>query len=335
VELDSVRELKASLTQAVVVPVATRAASLCYSVAAQPFRNALPDFQTFHRSLALGVARRKKNDFTLAVRIQQRLLENSSEVERIRKRARGEVDVRYIGKVGKCAIPWYRQRQRPLRIGCSVGHFNITAGTLGCFVTNLAENDRSFLFLSNNHVLANENRAKKGDAILQPGVADQGTDPSDLVGSLERFVRLQKDSSNRIDAAVALIRRGFDPEPMIKGIGKISGLVADPAEGKLVSKVGRTTGPTEGRISAFEVDDVVVGYDMGNLKFDNVVEIEGAKDEPFAQGGDSGSLVVNEDLQAVALVFATSDVGGKNGKGLTYTNPLGPVLDKLEVRLVY
>ena len=122
---------------------------------------------------------------------------------------------------------------------------------------------------------------------------------------------------------------------MIKGIGKISGLVADPAEGKLVSKVGRTTGPTEGRISAFEVDDVVVGYDMGNLKFDNVVEIEGAKDEPFAQGGDSGSLVVNEDLQAVALVFATSDVGGKNGKGLTYTNPLGPVLDKLEVRLVY
>jgi len=324
VELSSVRELKASLTRAVVMPVAARAASLSYSVAAQPFRNALPTFQAFQRSLALGVARRKKNDFTLAVRIQQRLLEDSPEVERIRKQAHGEVDVRYIGKVGKCALLWYRQRQRPLRIGCSVSHFDVTAGTIGCFVANLAEDDHTVLLLSNNHVLANENRGKKGDAILQPGIADLGVNPTDAIGSLERFVRLQKNAPNVIDAAVAVLASGFHPNPVITGVGKISGLNdADLSEGRFVSKAGRTTGLTKGKISAFEVDDVVVGYDMGNLKFDNVTEIEGYEDEPFAQGGDSGSLVVNESNQALGLVFATSDLGGGNGKGLTYVNPLG------------
>jgi hypothetical protein len=333
-ELSSVRDLKAALTEAVVLPVASRAASLSYSVAAQPLRNAAQP-SSFHRSLALGIARSGKSDFKLAVRIQQRLLENSSEVDRIRRRARGEVDVRYIGKVGKCAVPWYRQRQRPLRIGCSVGHFSITAGTLGCFVAHLAGSDRAVLFLSNNHVLANENKAKNGDAIVQPGTADHGAKPADVIGSLERFVRLQKNATNLMDAAVALLANGLDPSPMITGVGKISGLDEDLSEGRSVFKVGRTTGLTEGKVSAFEFDHIVAGYDMGNLKFDNLIEIEGVKDQPFAQGGDSGSLVVNEKAQALGLVFATSDIGGTNGKGLTYANPLSPILDKMQLRLIY
>jgi hypothetical protein len=61
-----------------------------------------------------------------------------------------------------------------------------------------------------------------------------------------------------------------------------------------------------------------------------VIEIEGAKDQPFAQGGDSGSLVVNENKEALGLVFATSDLGGANGKGLAYVNPMSLVLDKMQ-----
>ena len=54
--------------------------------------------------------RKGKNDFGLAVRIQKRGLENSSQVETIRKRAKNEVDVRYIGQVTKrAALPWHQK----------------------------------------------------------------------------------------------------------------------------------------------------------------------------------------------------------------------------------
>ena len=66
-------------------------------------------------------------------------------------------------------------------------------------------------------------------------------------------------------------------------------------EGTPVAKLGRTTGLTRGRVTAFELDDLVVAYDTGNLSFDQVIEIEGAGTQPFSDGGDSGSLIVNTD----------------------------------------
>jgi hypothetical protein len=100
-----------------------------------------------------------------------------------------------------------------------------------------------------------------------------------------------------------------------------------------VAKIGRTTGVTRGQVTAFELDNVVVGYDIGNLRFDNQVEIESDGDGPFSDGGDSGSLIVDAGKRGVALLFAGSDQGGSNGQGLTYANPLGAVLDALKVEL--
>lgn len=332
-QLDSVRELKSSLHESVVLPLAARATAGFYSLAAQPAR---PQVLSNYRSLALGVIRRKTKDFVLAVRIQQRMLENSAEVERIRKEAKGEADVRYIGKAGKCAVPWFRQQNRPLRMGSSVGHFKVTAGSIGCFVTNAQTDENSVMVLSNNHVLADENRAKKGDAILQPGATDGGKNSDDAVARLERFIRLQTAATNRMDCAVATIENGMESSPDMTGIGKIAGVDRTGLyEQELVSKVGRTTGLTNGRIRAFELDDFTAGFDLGNLKFDNVIEIEGADDAPFAQGGDSGSLVLNQAREGVGLVFATTDIGGKNGKGYTYATPLAPILEKLRVKLLY
>jgi hypothetical protein len=101
-----------------------------------------------------------------------------------------------------------------------------------------------------------------------------------------------------------------------------------------VAKLGRTTGLTRGRVTAFELDNVVVGYDLGNLRFDDQIEIEGAGTDPFSDGGDSGSLIVDSDLRGVALLFAGGDQGGTNGRGLTYANPLQDVLDHLAVDLL-
>src|SRR3989337_1269463 len=68
--------------------------------------------------------------------------------------------------------------------GISTGHRAITAGTLGCLVRKGGQ----LFILSNNHVLANSNDARRGDAILQPGPHDGGRFPEDHIADLEDFV---------------------------------------------------------------------------------------------------------------------------------------------------
>lgn len=83
-----------------------------------------------------------------------------------------------------------RDRHRPtIPGGVSIGHFKITAGTLGVMVRDRTTGER--FLLSNNHVLANSNEARKGDAILQPGPTDGGQNPADAVATLERFVPIK------------------------------------------------------------------------------------------------------------------------------------------------
>ena len=66
--------------------------------------------------VALGIAPGTGHgDVRVAVRLQRRSLQHSqSMIEHIRERARNEVDVRFVGRVAKHAMPWYRVRQRPL-----------------------------------------------------------------------------------------------------------------------------------------------------------------------------------------------------------------------------
>jgi hypothetical protein len=83
-----------------------------------------------------------------------------------------------------------RERFRPvIPSGVSIGHYKITAGTLGTLVKDRRTGD--MLILSNNHVIANSNDAVIGDAITQPGPMDGGNNPADVVAKLERFVRLR------------------------------------------------------------------------------------------------------------------------------------------------
>jgi hypothetical protein len=333
-ELASVRELKAMLAQSVLAPLTAEASPRTFALEAGP----LERINRPLRSIALGVAVHGPSNFRLAVRYQRREMEQSKELDSIRKRAKGEADVRYIGRVTKsaAAVPWTQKRHRPLSIGTSIGHFKITAGTIGAFVTPRAGGDP--LLLSNNHVLADENRGKIGDAILQPGAFDHGENPADAVATLSQMVKLKKTGTNLVDCALAAPAAGVKfNNRAIRGLGNLSGLGSEFLDtGTEVAKLGRTTGLTRGRVTAFELDNVVVAYDLGNLRFDNQIEIEGAAaDAPFSRGGDSGSLIVDADRRAVALLFAGGEVGGSNGLGLTFANPIRAVLDALEVHLMF
>lgn len=320
--LESVRALKQEIvTEAVNQVLLTREA---LPAGARASRSALPAAVP-PPPIALGVER-QGSEYRLAVRIQTVNPGLQANLDEITARAHGEVSVRVVGRVVKQQL-WHQSRIRPLLIGSSVGHPDITAGTLGCFVQS--DELPGTLILSNNHVLANENQAVEGDEVLQPGAFDGGTSPVDAVATLSRFEPLRKTGNNLIDAAVATLDEsiGFDARTLT-GLGQLNGVRIDPLLGdEVVLKVGRTTGVTRGRVSAFEVDDIWVGFDMGVIGFDRQIEIAPIEEGPFSLGGDSGSLIVDEDRRAVGLLFAGNDVD------VTYANPIEKVLSTLAVRI--
>jgi hypothetical protein len=307
-----------------------------FGIGARPI-DTLPRVQ---RSIALGIARHR-GEYRLAVRVQRPGLLQSTLVDRLTRRAKGEVDVRIIGRVDKRAkapsVPWYQGNVRPLIIGASVGHVAVTAGTIGAFVRR---GGKSYI-LSNNHVLANEDLASAGDWVLQRATFDGGKQPGERVARLRYWVKLKATGRNLVDAALAAVEAGIQHDSsrlraLVSSKDRVlAGVGPDFVdEGETVYKIGRTTGPTKGRVTAFDLDNVVVNYDVGNLRFDNQIEIEGTGSRAFSDGGDSGSLIVNSDMQAIALLFAGGEVGGANGLGLTYANPIHRVLADVKATLV-
>lgn len=221
-------------------------------------------------ALAFGVTPAGGDDFRLAVRVQRRALMGSSKVQAIIDAARGEVDVRCIGRVEKLQDgAGMRERHRPLIVGASVGHVAITAGTLGGFVTMAGG---ELAILSNNHVLADENRAEIGDAVIQPADVDDGGDPQDVVAELSEYVPIAASGINRVDAAVATLVDGIDVDP-IGTLGALGEGIVAPQDADQVETLGRTTGRTTGRVSAFNVRSVIVEYDISpTVRFDGQIE---------------------------------------------------------------
>lgn len=189
------------------------------------------------------------------------------------------------------------------------------------------------MLLSNNHVLANENRATVGDPIIQPGPRDGGNLTQDRVAVLREFIPLLQDNVNFLDAAVAKVE---DVEVIMSllydnigcNIGCLRGLNTNPIGEQLtVKKVGRTTGITWGQITAFDIDNLPVTY-SDNLKtrFNSQIEIMGGGNEPFSRPGDSGSIVFDEQCNAIGLLFAGSD-------SYSYVNPINVVFEALNIEL--
>ena len=246
-------------------------------------------------------------------------------------------------------------RYRPAPGGISIGHYQVSAGTLGCLVK---KNDTVYI-LSNNHVLANSNDASPGDPVLQPGSHDGGRRPEDVIASLADFVpiRFETDEdgdiscpvsgfitsvlnaasrltgssvrmrryratteNNLVDCAIAKPDNPDDVQDEILEIGTIGGV----AEGTLdlaIKKSGRTTGLTTGTI---EQVDVTARVNFGSRKV--AVFEDQLMAGRMSDGGDSGSVVLDTDNNIVGLLFAGSAT-------TTIINRIQHVFSKLEVGL--
>lgn len=231
-------------------------------------------------------------------------------------------------------------RLRPVPVGYSVGHPDITAGTYGARVT---DGSGTFM-LSNNHVLAASNAASSGDPILQPGAYDGGTYPDDWIATLDDYQAIDfSGAANLMDAAVAVPRDPADlsaATPADDGYGAPSssvyaldgdgdGSVDAGVVGLAVKKYGRTTALTHGQVAEISVQ-VSVCYEplwifcARSALFVDQLGIAG-DGGAFSGGGDSGSLIVTgSGANPVGLLFA-------GGGDRTFANRIDHVLDRFGV----
>lgn len=245
---------------------------------------------------------------------------------------------------------------RPALPGSSIGHYKVSAGTFGAVVKDKKTGEK--VILSNCHILANrsngyDDRAKEGDSVLQPGSYDGGTE-RDRIANLYRYIPIIRSSQqsdcpvasgvstfgnkilkiirpsyelrfykntrsfNIVDCAVA---KPVNPDLIgeeIIDIGRVSG-VGVAREGMEVRKSGRTSGVTSGDVTAVGVTLKVDLSDEETGWFSDQVVAD-----LMCQPGDSGSLVLNKENQAVGLLFAGSDTH-------CIFNRIQNVMDYLEV----
>ena len=82
--------------------------------------------------------------------------------------------------------------------------------------------------LSNNHVLANVDRATPGDLVLQSGPIDNPSPTQLIAGRFERAVPFRANGLNTVDCAIARVDPGINIEPSVLwNIGSLSG-TAEP-----------------------------------------------------------------------------------------------------------
>lgn len=244
-------------------------------------------------------------------------------------------DVWQVGEIKKLSLipKEFNQRYRPAMGGVSIGHPDITAGTLGC----LCYRDGKLCILSNNHVMANSNNAKIGDPTYQPGSYDGGK-PDDEIAKLSDFIEVifqgmpeipcepskymkkiidaclwaigssykiifykrEDEAINLVDAALSEANPSL-VTPEIAGIGNIHG-IGEGSLGLKIQKSGRTTEVTKDEIQQVDVT-VNVGYGENKVATFEDQLMAGA----MSAGGDSGSAVLSEDNKIVGLLFAGSD----------------------------
>ncbi len=211
---------------------------------------------------------------------------------------------------------------RPAPNGFSIGHPDITAGTLGAIVGD----GTTCYILSNNHVLANQNEALIGDPSLQPGPFDGGT-AADAIGSLHAFKPISFNSgTNDIDAAISTIFFTADVTAATpsNAYGAPGATLVAAFVGQSVQKFGRTTEHTIGEVAAINATVDVCYQTQGPFRCKKLARFTGqfvVTPGTFSGGGDSGSLIVANAVVAspVGLLFAGSS-------SHTIANPIENVL---------
>ena len=247
-----------------------------------------------------------------------------------------------------------KPQKRPIKLGSSGGNVkDLTAleccdGTLGALV----EKKGVQYILSNNHVLARSNKAKIGEAIIQPGLGDQRpvcepqNSDADTVAflSARKRVKFGPNKTNKVDVAIAEVVPGtVKPTGEIIGIGVPGSTPVEAKVGMKVKKSGRTTAVTRGSVIAVNATALVEfptkcgSEQVREAQFKDLIFITGNNGGPFIRGGDSGSMVYENKKTCpapVGLIFAGSEEITAASPAATVQKIVSKIGPKGEMRFV-
>lgn len=256
-------------------------------------------------------------------------------------------------------------KMRPCPPGYSIGHYLITAGTLGFYARRAGSDD--WVLFSNNHVLANSNDARANDEIRQPGKHDGGTS-NHRFALLAEFVKINFGGNDKKKAAkflwnlwkapanalarvagcpyrLKVTRPGVveQPDPNLVDLAWARPIlqsyvktefplgvgelkgIKDLELGDRVQKLGRTTEHTLGMVVTVGAFSRVNYGPAGIAEYADQDHIR-ADEGDFSAGGDSGSAILTMDNYLGGLLFA-------GGGGVTIANPIRHVVALGGVRL--
>jgi hypothetical protein len=198
----------------------------------------------------------------------------------------------------------FQVRKRPLQGGYSIaGADKVTTGTLGCFIVAGGK----VYGLTNLHVTQKSVFKVIRQPILQPSREDRGT-PADAVGDVVRYVPLKSGQTATVDGALFEVD-SRNCTAAIPGLGMPKGSYNQLNLGWHLTKVGRTTGRTEGHITLCEYS-CDVPYDGVKIHFEHQVFIHNFPWGTAIAGGDSGAVWMTDDGYVGALNFAGNGTGG-------------------------
>ena len=233
----------------------------------------------------------------------------------------------------------------PIQLGTSGGSAQDLAngfccsGTLGALV---AKGGTQYI-LSNSHVFAgdvvnggNGRTSQIGDDVTQPGLIDANCQvgQTQIVADVSTLsTTFPPNSTPNVDCSIAQVRAGMvRTDGAILQVGTISSSTVAASVGQAVKKSGRTTGLTRSTVSSVNVT-VQVGYTdecAGGSYTKTYTGQIFVNNRRFLQGGDSGSLMVEDvttNPRAVGLLFAGSS-------SIAVANPIGAVLSHLGATMV-
>src|SRR5581483_5374391 len=212
-------------------------------------------------------------------------------------------------------------RYDPLRGGISLATEGQNGlGTLGCFLWD--RNDSTAIYaLTNHHVIANDGKLSRSRRVLHPGLTDPSKAPTPDVVDETAFGIVRAGATEAIrDAAIVRLNPSTHWVPYVEGIGFITGTHrltqadADPQTYE-VRKRGSTTKLTGGVVTAvdatvphfFNDDDVEIPVNGAVIIKPKLTAPPDTPGQPgiFADRGDSGSIVVNDNNEVVALLFGS------------------------------
>lgn len=222
---------------------------------------------------------------------------------------------------------------RPLEGGCyteRVSGLDIVYGSIGCAVTYTGPDggpDRNNTSLKHGGTYALS--AEHVIGAIGTGVGQPHDIDNDRIGWVQLAVSGKEDEYG--DFAICDLLHYDDKFlPQIIGLGAVLGehdITDDEVGHYAVSKRGSETGITNGKVTGIHRTVKWVDGDR-TYELKDLLEIT-AIEGPFAENGDSGSVVVNIQNQVVGLLVAASD-----GFSTGYAVPIARIRDRLQVQVL-